>query len=442
MSLTSEIKNKNSNLSHFFIEYKNKNGGKDLIKYLKNNKPNVDVSYKISDNYTHGLIGTTIDYIIRYIAKDNILDIQETIAYKTFLKYFPVGKNFYEDPEIDAESEFEAPRFTILFATELKRGDDVGAYKCILKNSNIEKQVIYNLIEIEKAKKNGVEIEISHGYVIHNIDWNFILKNVKKINQEHFKKQVLLILNKIAYMKLERGKFNLSDQETDILFDKLIDKTKLSNKTIHVFNLFKLGKSIIERHMDALNPDVVKGFLSFAILDNLFRSNKLPAGFYNNNDTMELFNEFYNVIGGDLYTNELFNLIKIFKKEINDIDGSLYGSEFVVLNSALSNSGLVGGADFDCIIKYNGKFILTDIKAIKSPINGSYLKQLLGYAFLYDKEKDKFDLTDIGFYYARSGAFRYISCDDAVKIYLTGFNNTDEARTVFVKKLSNSVKTH
>ncbi len=268
----------------------------------------------------------------------------------------------------------------------------------------------------------------------------FYIKKCEKTEHEFLKKQVLSILNKITYMRLKHREFNLSDEDIDIVFNKLIDKTKLSNKIIHVFNLFRFGKSVIEQHRSALNYDVVKGFVSFAILDNLFRSGLLPAIFYNSNDTINLFNEFYDLIGGDLYTKEIFNLIKIFNRAITYKNGSLYGSEFVVFNSALSNSGLVGGADFDCVIKHNGKFILTDIKAIKNPINDSYLKQILGYALLYDKERDKFNVTDIGFYYARSGMFRYISCDVAVKIYLKGFDSIDQARTVFVKKISDDVK--
>ncbi len=42
------------------------------------------------------------------------------------------------------------------------------------------------------------------------------------------------------------------------------------------------------------------------------------------------------------------------------------------------------------------------------PLGIEHVRQLIGYALLYDEEKDLFKFTDIGFYHSRSGSCMYL----------------------------------
>ncbi|MCD6273716.1 MAG: hypothetical protein J7K30_12960 [Deltaproteobacteria bacterium] len=128
--------------------------------------------------------------------------------------------------------------------------------------------------------------------------------------------------------------------------------------------------------------------------------------------TKFLFDEYYKTLGGELYAQDISNLITIFNNATNTPESEFFNAKFTVFNQALGNSYLVGGADFDCVVSYDNRQILTDIKTIIKPLKIDHLRQILGYALLYDKTNDKFQFTDIGIYFSRSG-----NSGDTIPIY-------------------------
>ncbi|SEA12889.1 hypothetical protein SAMN05660964_00982 [Thiothrix caldifontis] len=121
-----------------------------------------------------------------------------------------------------------------------------------------------------------------------------------------------------------------------------------------------------------------------------------------------------------------------FLRYRDDVNGDFFGAELTVGNTVLRNSRLVGGADFDCIFKCKGKLILTDVKTTIKPLKLEYLRQIIGYALLYNEDLDSFKFTDIGIYHSRSGSFRYLSLDGVVKKALPSLNSIVQARQEFI----------
>lgn len=120
---------------------------------------------------------------------------------------------------------------------------------------------------------------------------------------------------------------------------------------------------------------------------------------------------------------------------MKDLGSELYGAEIIVFNQALANSWLVGGADFDCVIKSKSGLTLTDIKTKTRPITIEHLRQLIGYALLHDENKDDFKFTHIGIYHARSGSFRHLPIETVIKTTLAGFESVGQAKEAFIAAL-------
>jgi len=68
-------------------------------------------------------------------------------------------------------------------------------------------------------------------------------------------------------------------------------------------------------------------------------------------------------------------------------------------NRSLANSELVGGADFDCILKVDDALVLTELKATVRHLTTDHLRQLIGYALLIDEERDELCPSHIGVYH-------------------------------------------
>jgi hypothetical protein len=151
-----------------------------------------------------------------------------------------------------------------------------------------------------------------------------------------------------------------------------------------------------------------------------------------------LFDEYYDILGGELYAKDIAELITVFTTSIQSPKSELFNARFAVFNQALWNSGLVGGADFDCVIEYNNRHVLTDIKTMTRPLQMEHLRQIIGYALLYDKKKDNFTFTDIGVYFSRSGSFRFLPIDRVIQRSLPGFQSADQARKAFIRKVKHS----
>lgn len=80
MSLTSQIKDKNSPVRRFFAKFENKEGIKECLALLQSTKPVQPPILAGARWVVYAFAGTTTDYLIRYIANGNRLDFEEIIA--------------------------------------------------------------------------------------------------------------------------------------------------------------------------------------------------------------------------------------------------------------------------------------------------------------------------------------------------------------------------
>ena len=322
MSLTSQIKDKNSPVRRFFTEFENKEGAKECLTLLQSNKPIRLPPFTPASSVVYAFIGTTTDYLIRYTANRNSLTFENTIAHRA----------------LESAEAFHA--FT---------GQDVAHY-------------------------------------------------------------------------LE--------------------------------NLYKIGKQYLDGR-DATDHKTVYSATALAVMDNVFRSRgRLPKLFsepiakdkkeqikkaegegLKEKTTRFLFDEYYETLGGELYAQDVSELIRTFVTATKSQESKLFNARFAVFNQELGNSGLVGGADLDCVIEYDNRLILTDIKTTIKPLTIAQLRQIIGYALLYDEKKDDFNFTDIGIYYSRSGSFRFLPIDSVIERSLSGFESVRQARKAFISEV-------
>ncbi len=223
----------------------------------------------------------------------------------------------------------------------------------------------------------------------------------------------------------------------------------------HLESLFKIGKQNLDGR-DASDYKAIYSATALAILDGFYRSGCLPGRFleaiqrdkkeaikkHNGRNLKEkttnyLFSEYFANLGGDQYAKEISGLIQLYVSASKDHGSELFDTKIVVFNRALGNSGLVGGADFDCVIKGENRLVLTDIKTTTKPLTIGHLRQIIGYALLYDEKKDDFKFTHIGIYHSRSGSFRSLPIDSVIEMTLAGFNSVGAARKAFIAAIQN-----
>ncbi|MCD6273715.1 MAG: hypothetical protein J7K30_12955 [Deltaproteobacteria bacterium] len=82
MSLTSQLKDKNSPVRQFFTKYENKKGAKECLKSLQSSKEIQLPPFKPASFVVYAFIGTSTDYLLRYTANGNHLNFEETIAHQ------------------------------------------------------------------------------------------------------------------------------------------------------------------------------------------------------------------------------------------------------------------------------------------------------------------------------------------------------------------------
>lgn len=82
MSLTSQLRDNASPVRQFFSKYEDKRGIKECLAELQSTKQIVKPAYKPASLPAWALIGTATDYLIRYVANNNRLDFDQTIAYQ------------------------------------------------------------------------------------------------------------------------------------------------------------------------------------------------------------------------------------------------------------------------------------------------------------------------------------------------------------------------
>ncbi len=224
--------------------------------------------------------------------------------------------------------------------------------------------------------------------------------------------------------------------------------------------LFEVGQFGL-RGQSAMSPEAVVSSLSLALLDNFYRSGYFPKAFADKLSADErkkarrlrygqsylerkvffqLF-KYLDVIGSDSLVQEIATIASLFENGLQEPSSEIFGIKFAVYNKALYHSGLVGGADFDCVIQYGKAHVLTEIKSTKKDIDKDHLRQLLGYNLLYSRSQDKFPLTHLGFYYSRACSFRYAPADFLIAKCLPAFSSLNAARVAFRKHLKSNSDT-
>lgn len=252
----------------------------------------------------------------------------------------------------------------------------------------------------------------------------------------------LIFENTLAHEALESIVFTLGSGGQDIT--KYLEELENTDHNVsqHLKNLYEIGKQYLDGR-SATDHEAVFSATALAVMDGVFRTGYLPKLFYQRvpntgikeETTRLLFEEYYETLGGELYAQDISNLIRTYMTVNRNPGSEFFDAKFVVFNQALENSGLVGGADFDCVIEYENRLILTDIKTTIKPLQIEQLRQIIGYALLYDGKMDGFKFTDIGIYYSRSGSFRFLPTDFVVEKALPSFRSVSHARKVFIDEL-------
>jgi hypothetical protein len=136
MSLTSQLKQKNSPVRQFFEKYENKAGMAWCIALnMQSTKQIIPMKYEPELQTAYSFMGTTIDYLLRYTLQGNRLSFEDSFAYKTiksrpfilveeaqriikpeyFHTLFEIGK-FYLDGRdaVDEQSAYSALALAVL----------------------------------------------------------------------------------------------------------------------------------------------------------------------------------------------------------------------------------------------------------------------------------------------------------------------------------------
>ena len=136
MSLTSEIKNSKSQVRQFFSRFEDKVGIKECCSIFQSTKTIRPLSFNHLEPYSfvvHSLIGTTVDYLIRYSAMGNKLIFEDTIAHTALTTFYSeedlydlalmeslkdlyqIGKQYLDGrPATDPEAIYSATALSVL----------------------------------------------------------------------------------------------------------------------------------------------------------------------------------------------------------------------------------------------------------------------------------------------------------------------------------------
>jgi hypothetical protein len=232
--------------------------------------------------------------------------------------------------------------------------------------------------------------------------------------------------------------------------------TKSEHKKIHTVlkALFKIGMCHLDGR-EATEHSTIYSATALAVIDGFYRSSKFPKIFSEpicleeieavkkqvgksrrEKEVAFLYGKFFLSLGGDLYANDISKILGKFIAETSNPSGDLFCAKFPIFNQEFCNSFLVGGADFDCIFEINNVFILTDIKTTIAPLSISGLRQILGYALIFNPKIDPFKFSCAGIYYSRSGSFKFLPVEFLIKKILPKLKNAKSARKTFSKELS------
>lgn len=233
----------------------------------------------------------------------------------------------------------------------------------------------------------------------------------------------------------------------------ILEETKRIISPEYFQALFEIGKFYLDGR-DATDEEAVYSATALAVLEHYYRSGYLPnmllspiskekeawiscldGESLNHKTAWYLFDTLYQSLGGERYAQEIAKLIMLFASAIRDPNSELYKANLQVGEQSLVNSKFVGGADFDCVIECNDRQVLTDIKTTLEPLSILNFQQLMGYALLYDPDKDGFEFSDVGFYHSRSASFRFLPTEQAIKECFPGFASMKSAREAFINQI-------
>lgn len=382
MSLTSQLKDKNSPVRRFFTEFENEEGRKLCLAQLQSTKPINLLPYTPASAVVYAFAGTATDYLIRYTANGNCLCFEDTIAHQA-MRYATAPSETYS-------------------------------------------QQLSDLYEIGKKYLDGRDG--SDPKAVYSVTALAILDNVYRSGGSL--PELFIILNS-DYRQKQLKELGLRDIKNKISSPLVLRKQRLRRKDPAVQVRIWLDHEQIEKlGLDIFSKNQVRYLLDVDQVEKCLwdKINDAPTKF--------LFDAYFKHLGGELYIKYISELINTFIDATEYQDSELFNARVVVSNQALENSWLVGGADFDCVIEYDNRLILTDIKTTTKILTTEHFRQILGYALLYDEKEDDFKFTDIGIYYSRSGSFRSLSLDAVIKISLPSFKSVSLARKAFINEIS------
>ena len=204
-----------------------------------------------------------------------------------------------------------------------------------------------------------------------------------------------------------------------------------------VNDLYEIGKMYLDGR-EGTNIDAVRSAIALSLLEKIYRSGSLPNLFINSSakvNTQKVLENYIELMGGEALLEDISECIKKFIKGTKDPDSEIYGGRITVYNGTFYNSGLVNGADFDCVFQYDNTLILTEIKTMIKPLGIEHIRQVIGYSLLYDEKKDNFVFSAIGFYHSRSGSFRFLPINIILEKCFHKLESIQEARKEFVRSI-------
>lgn len=339
MSLTSQLRDKNSRVRQFFDKFEDYDGIKNCLSLLQSTKPIHPSLLPDSASVTsYAYVGTTTDYLIRYAGNGNKLIFEQTIAAKALLRF----------------------------------------------------------------SERGISNSINFPDDIFHISTDFCLNE----------------LFRIAKKNLDGREPYDSEAIYSATALSIMDGVLRSGFLPKLFTL----SSLSEKYKEIINGD---DFLSDERQAILIKA---------------VFDDYIDSLGGDKYIQDVSHVVKLFCRSREEIDSEVFGLEMIVGNRSLGNSILVGGADFDCIVDKSGDLILVDIKTTTKPLVVEHVRQIIGYALLFDKQKDDFYFDHIGIYNSRSGSFKFLSLDFIMKVVFRKFKSIDIAREKFIEILEKDMQ--
>lgn len=103
MSLTSQLGDKTSPVRQFLAKYEDKQGINECLAELQSTKQIKKPAYKPASLPAWALIGTATDYLIRYVANNNRLDFDQTIAcpVRSYIESMPRVRQYARNTTIE-----------------------------------------------------------------------------------------------------------------------------------------------------------------------------------------------------------------------------------------------------------------------------------------------------------------------------------------------------